>query len=148
MPVNLNYDASVPITKAPFSVQVDPKSPPGDRRYKDFIPKNPSAPRPAVVAKDTMRKPVTRYDVDYIPPQDAAVKRQNEKASILQLAKQMYADEASKRKTYIAAQKIVEDKKADLKDKERALKVLSRSKPMTKEEALQKATEQFYNLRS
>lgn len=149
----LNYEASVPISeRAPFSVKVDPNKPPGDR-FKDFIPKNVAIPTvkadDSVKRKNFMRAPVSRYETDYIAPEESASKRQTEKAQIIEIAKELYGNQAAKRETYKQAEKFLEstDGNEHSTEAERARKIIARGKPLTKQEALEQATKQFYGLR-
>lgn len=153
MPNPLNYEAEVPINiKAPFSVNADPNKPPGDR----FVDYKPSAKSVAQVKQDERvkrgnyaRAPVSRYEQDYISPEDAVAKRKSEKHEIMLLAKQIYEDDKSRRVTWKAAEELVEkglpeDDPAFV----RAKKVLQKGRPLTKEEAIEKAAKQFYGLRA
>lgn len=151
----LNYDASVPegIVSGQISVTAA-KTPPGDYKYKDFVPATKVAPiKPSATEqrKKFMRAPTARYEQDYIPPEESANRRKKEKGAILELAKQLYSQETRVREMFAAAQKLVaKATKNELAkpDKEllRAQKVLARYKPITKQEAIEKATEQFYGV--
>lgn len=151
MGTNLDYNASVPLNlRAPFTVTADPNKPPGDR-FKDYIPKAVAAPiKPdaEVRKKNFMKPPVTRYEGDYISGEQSANRREKERLSIVELAKQIYADEKNKREAYAHAEKTLASEKADDKEREKAQKVIERMKPLSKEEALEKATKQFYGVRS
>jgi hypothetical protein len=151
MPTDLDYGASVPLNpRAPFVVQADPSKPPGDR-FKDYIPKQPAAPTRSsdeVKRKNFMKAPVARYEQDYISGDQAANRREKEKQAIIEIAKQIYADEKNKREAYAHAEKMISSGKASNDELTRANKVIERMKPLTKEEAMEKATKQFYGVRS
>lgn len=150
MATNLDYGASVPLNlKAPFTVNADPNKPPGDR-FKDYIPKNQVTTKPdaEVRKKNFMKPPVSRYEGDYISGDQSASRREKEKLAITELAKQLYADEKNKREAYATAEKTLAMENPDSKEKERAEKIVSRMKPMSKEEAVEKATKQFYGVKS
>lgn len=157
----LNYDASVPGIddggkSAPFVVKVDPNKPPG-LRFKDFVPKEaqapPTKPTDVIARKQAQqyRRPVARYGDDYISGNDSAARRKNEKSKIMELAKEIYAANAKHRKVFQQAEKMVSSaSKSDLQNPDaelqRALKIVKRHKPMTKEDAVSQATQQFYGL--
>ena len=147
----LDYDASVPINNtAPFSVQVDPNKPPGDR-FMDYKPKNPQTPTKAddsVKKKNFMRPPVARYQQDYISPADSEAKRNSEKEAILIIAKQLYDDQVSRRVQYALAEKTIADSGASEEAIIKAKKIVERNKPLTKSECVEAATKQFYGLRT
>ncbi len=152
MAKQLDYDAGVPLNvRAPFSVQVDPNKPPGDR-FCDFKPKHPSQTKPddTVRRKDFMRPPVARYEADYISPVDAEAKRTNERAQIVELAKSIYNDEKNRRLQYESASKLLETvgDKEDSPEIARARKIVARGAPMSKQQAMEKAAKQFYGLRT
>tara|TARA_R110002094_G_scaffold78340_1_gene84672 strand:- start:4769 stop:5254 length:486 start_codon:yes stop_codon:yes gene_type:complete len=156
----LDYGASVPGTdnqRSSFNVKADPSKPiaPPGSRFQDFIP-NPNVPIAPVVANDKvsrknfMRKPTVTAEVDYISPDDAKAKRANDKGNIIRIAKEIYADQAKKRKVYEEAVLILEKEEgeATIKDLERARKIVDRGASITKQEAMERATAQFYGLRS
>lgn len=156
MATRLDYAASVPVdVRAPFSVNVDPNKPPG-KRFNDYIPKHLSD---VVVTKqdDTIRKknfmrpPVARYDTDYRSGADSAALRKTEKVKILEMAKQMMEDEKNRREVYLAAEKRIkeatpEELQEPSPELAKAQKIVARTKPLTKEQALEKATKQFYGM--
>lgn len=160
MPSKLDYGATVPIDeRAPFSVKVDPNTPPG-QRFVDYKPSKAAANASSVVVKadDTVRKknfmrpPVSRnLGSDYINPEDSAIRRGNDKSKIVEIAKAMYLDEKNKRINFERAAALV---KAHVEGQEetpellRARKIVERGAPLTKEQAMEKAAEQFYGLRS
>lgn len=157
MPKALDYDASVPIdTGAPFRVSVDPSKPPGDVKYKDFVAKDvPQATKPTAPKRDDYkRSPQALYPDDYVSPVAAKVVRTSEKDRIKAIAKEMWDEESSKRKLYEEATKLIEETKAKnpkafaepSKELTRAMKIAER-KPKTKEEVLQAAAKQFYDLK-
>lgn len=151
----LNYDAGVPVdVRAPFSVNVDPNKPPGSR-FNDYIPKHSDVvvtkPDETVRKKNFMRAPVARYDTDYRSGADSAVHRKNEKVKILEMAKQMMEDEKNRRDVFLAAEKRLKEATPEelanpTPEIARAQKIVSRTKPLTKEQALEKATKQFYGM--
>lgn len=152
MAKQLDYDAGVPLNvRAPFSVQVDPNKPPGDR-FVDFKPKQPSLAKPddTVRRKEYMRPPVARYETDYISPADAETKRANERAKIVELAKSIYNDEKNRRMQYESASKLLEavGDSEDSPEVVRARKIVARGAPMSKQQAMEKAAKQFYGLRT
>lgn len=155
MPNPLDYEAQVPInTRAPFSVNVDPNKPPGDR-FKDYVPNKAVSPvvvkaEDSVRKKNFMRPPTARYEQDYISPEDSAVKRNNEKERIKILAKELYEAEKPRRDAYEAAAKLIESTEPGKTSPEfeRAQKIIMRGAPMTKTDAMEKAARQFYGLRS
>ena len=149
---NLNYNAEVPISiRAPFVVTADPNKPPGDR-FKDYIPKDQVVPVKAsseVRKKNFMRPPVSRRtDSDYISGSDAAIIRNKEKENIIVIAKQIYESEKNKRAAYAHAQEILASGTASVEEIARANKVIEKAKPLTKDEALELATKQFYGVRT
>jgi len=155
MPNPLNYEATYPIAeRAPFSVKADPNSPPGER-FKDFVP-NKNAVVAPVKADDTirkknfMRRPVARYEQDYISPEDSAVKRNNEKESIKNLARGLYEAEKPRRDAHTAAVALLEKQgyDSDTPEATKAKKIISRGAPMSKTDCMEKAAKQFYGLRS
>lgn len=160
MGIVLDYDAQVSNLidpRAPFSVNVTSDSkgalPPGDRKYKDYIPKNvvPVKASDSVRKKNFMRTPTSRNDgPDYISPEDSAVRRRNDKARILELAKEIYRGDEQRRIVHRDALKTLENPKLDEKDATviRARKIIARGIPLTKEQAVEKATQQFYGIRS
>lgn len=160
MPINLNYDARASDLidpRTPFSVQVKSDSkgplPPGDR-FKDFIPKDPKVqtkPSETVHKKNFMRAPVFReLGSDYVNPEDSAKRRIADKARILEIAKEIYANDRQRRVAYKEAEQIVASGKPDMDPKTlaKAHKIVSRGAPLTKEEAVEKAAKQFYGHRS
>lgn len=152
MPKELNYEAGIEFSQgAPFSVQVDPKVPPGDR-FADFIPRQQNNTSVTRTKRETIKKPAAFYEDDYISPAAATSLRKSEKTRIAEMAKEIYAEESQKRSVYAGAKKLVDAAtKEELAnpDKEltRAIKITSNHVPMTKEEALQKAAKQFYGLK-
>lgn len=160
MPISLNYDAKASDLidpRAPFSVQVKSDSkgplPPGDR-FRDFIPKDTkelTKPSDAVHKKTFMRAPVFReLGSDYINPEDSAKRRVADKARILEIAKEIYANDKQRRIAYKDAEKIIASGKPDMDPNTlaKAHKIISRGAPLTKEEAVEKAAKQFYGQRS
>lgn len=151
MATDLDYGASVPLNpRAPFVVQADPNRPPGDR-FKDYIPKQPAAPTKSsddVKRKNFMKPPTARYEQDYVSGEQSASRRDKEKQAIVEIAKQIYADEKNKRDAYAHAEKVIASGKASEDEIARANKVIERMKPLTKEQAMEKATKQFYGVRS
>ena len=150
MPI-LNYDASVPInTRAPFSVNVDAATPPGDRTYRDYVPRNqksPTKPDDSVRRKNFATPPVARYQEDYISREDANAKQLSEREQIVEIAKEIYASERKKREAYESAKKLLDEKKqAEItaEDWAKAVKLVEGVKPITKEEAMTRAAKQFY----
>lgn len=156
MPTPLDYGASVPINqRAPFSVNVDPSLPPGDRKFKDYIPRATSVvvntkPDDTIRRKNFVKPPVARYEQDYIAPADAEAKRRNERNSITEIAKQLYEAEANRRVAYASAEKKIASAKNGDESEElvKARKIVANAKPMTKEEAMEKAARQFYGITS
>jgi len=156
----IDYDAVVPGIdngkSAPFQVKIDPSKPPGDQRYRDFIPAKGTvavATKPDVVVKRKtfQRRPVARYTEDYISPEDSAVRRKNEKNSILEIAKQIYAQGSKHRKVYKTSLAMVNDasdmdKREPSKELSRAMKIVARHKPISKTKAMEQAAAQFYGL--
>lgn len=151
MGTKLDYNASVPINpSAPFSVNVDPNKPPGDR-FKDYIPRGVVTPVKAsneITKKNFMKPPMHRSEKDYVSGDESSSKRERDKVAIIELAKQIYADEKNRRDLYNDAVKTVESGKANEAEMDRANKIISKMKPLTKEEALEKATRQFYGVRA
>jgi hypothetical protein len=154
--VKLDYSASMPITDSAKIEASAAKNPPGDYRYKDFVP-NPSAagkvkPYDGVNRKNFQNRPVARYEQDYINPDDAKSRRASEKESIIGIAKSIYDGESNKRRQFELATQLInstsdEDKAQPSKELQRAIKMVERYKPMTKNEALTLATQQYYGLR-
>lgn len=156
MSTQLDYGASVPINqRAPFSVNVDPSIPPGDRKFKDYVPNSASVVVPTK-ADDTIRRknfvkaPVARYEQDYIAPADAEVKRKNERGSIVEIARELYEGETTRRVAYANAEKKIATAKDGDESEElvKARKIIANAKPMTKEQAMEKAAKQFYGITS
>ena len=161
MPINLNYEAQASALidpRVPFSVQVKSDSkgplPPGDRRWKDYIPKETKALTKAsdeVHRKNFMRAPVFR-DVgqDYVSPEASEKRRIADKARILEIAKEIYANDKNRRILYKDAEKVLAADDLDESSQTviRARKIISRGAPLTKEEAVSKAARQFYGHRS
>tara|TARA_R110000751_G_scaffold300963_1_gene413029 strand:+ start:5751 stop:6242 length:492 start_codon:yes stop_codon:yes gene_type:complete len=160
--VVLDYDASVPGVdnqRASFNVKADPSKPiaPPGSRFKDYVP-NPNVTIAPVVADDKvarknfMRKPTVTSELDYVSPDDAKAKRANDKGNIIRIAKEIYADQSKKRKVYDEAVEMLEKdtdgEEITLKDLERARKIVDRGPPISKQQAMDRATSQFYGLRS
>jgi len=147
----LDYAASVPMNvRAPFSVSVDAaKEPPGDRTFRDFIPREQNAP---IRADDSIRrknfsKPIAaRYEDDFVSRGEADRRQQGERAEILAIAKELYAADEKRRKAFEAAEKMATQSPNDSNaaELEKARKILSGPKPLTKETAIEKATKQYF----
>jgi hypothetical protein len=153
----INYDAEVPFEAgAPFRINVSSENPPGDYKYKDFIPKEKPVPVTANTqnaAKEYKRSPQRLYEEDYIPPNAAQVVRKSEKDRIREIARELYEGEAELRKEQALAKKLLDSTQQALggmpenptKEVRRAIRVLERT-ALTKTTALETAAKQFYGL--
>ena len=152
----LNYEASIADSVTNGAIRVTAaKNPPGDFRYKDFVPST-EVKRKAIDherRKTFARAPVARYERDYISPEESVVRRKKEKRAIMELAKQLWAQDARKRQTFKEAQKLIDSATEEQHDNpsrelQRAFKIVERYQPLSKQDCLQKATEQFYGVSS
>lgn len=146
----LNYGANAPIDMAlPFSVNVDPDKPPGDRKYKDYIPKNEHRPTITPALNGAQRKPIIKHSSDYISHKDMNVLKADAKVLITEKAKELFSAESKLRQAYKNAKQLVEEatdnqKKNPSPELAKAFKILETVKPITKEEAIRKATRIHY----
>jgi len=156
--MGIDYDASygdaTEIQTAPVSVKVIGNIPPGDRKYRDYVPKKElpkTKPSPEVQRKKFQRRPVARYDADYIPPEESADRRETEKKRIKAIAREIWEASSKHRKLYKAAEKLIgestpEEKNHPSPELQRAFKIIKRHRPITKQQAIEKAMEQFYGV--
>lgn len=150
--VDLNYEASVPIEeRAPFVVNVSSPNPPGDK-FQDYVPKNQvnkTKPNEAVQLKDSMTPPMHYHSEDFVSNSDVKKTQEKDKSNIQAIAKKIFTDRRNRKEDYLAALKVLKNRtKQELEfpseEVARALRVVKKSKPLTKEEAIKRATEQFY----
>ena len=157
--VKLDYNAGVPISDGvqsdakyialpPGVIAASTKESPGDR-FRDYIPRIEEAPRKPQRSKDTMQQPRAKYDRDFVPADEALVRRKDQQSRITQIAKEIYKKSRIKAQEYNEAQAVVDasspqDRMNPDAKLGRAMRIASRTKPLSKEEALERATEQFF----
>ena len=155
MAKTLQYDAGVPMdTRSPFSVKTDPNKIPGDR-FADYKPnrsaeKHTVKPDGKIAKKNFMTTPRSRVSSDFVSGAESAERRKRDKDKIIELAKHLYSGQVEKRKIYNEAVKLVDSSEPSNEPDDdklaRARKIIERGPPMNKNEAVEKATEQFYGL--
>lgn len=153
--LNLNYDAMTPINeKAAVSISVDPDRPPG-LRLTDYKPSARKAAEMAareaapVESQPHREGVIVEQNATFVPRKVMDKRLSKRKAEVLKIAKRIYAEKKPQRMEYQRALQIFrnmtknEREEPANKNQRRALKIIERGDPMSKEKAIEMARKQL-----